>query len=142
MAAAARTPLQRFHEYLYSQVEIVGNSGANKRIHCKKCNHNFSGNVGRIHEHLKGKPGAVKGCTFSKTHDKREVLDEIDALQHALPKSNKRRFVEVSDTENASSSGLQQTPLQKSLLAAGKLGVDQALSDWVYETGIPFNVFR
>ena len=45
---------------------------------CKKCNHNFTGNPGRIHEHLKSKPGDVKGFTFNETNDKREVWDEID----------------------------------------------------------------
>ena len=67
---------------------------------------------------------------------------QIDALVHALPSSNKRKGDDVSDTENASSSGLRQMPIQERLQAAGNVGVDQALADWVYETGIPFNVFR
>ena len=140
MAEEIRTPLQQLNDYLYRQVEIVNHTGSNKRMHCKKCNHNFSGGPGRIHEHLKCKPGDVKGCTFSETNDEREVWDEIDALVHALPSSKKRKL--VSDTENADSSGLRQMPIQESMQAASKVGVDQALADWVYETGIPFNVFR
>ena len=72
----------------------------------------------------------------------KSVWDEIDALVHALPSSKKRKFDYVSDTENAGSSGLRQMPIQESMQAAGKAGVDQALADWVYETDIPFNVFR
>jgi hypothetical protein len=142
MAEETRTPLQQLNDYLYSQVAIVRQTSSNKRLRCRKCNHNFSGNPGRIHEHLKCKPGDVKGCTFSVTNDKREVWDEIDALVHALPSSKKRKVDYVSDTENAGSSGLRQMPIQESMQAAGKAGVDQALADWVYETGIPFNVFR
>ena len=142
MAEETRTPLQQLNEYLYSQVDIVSQTGSNKRLSCKNCNHNFSGNPGRIHEHLKCKSGDVKGYTFSETNDKREVWDKIDALVHALPSSKKRKFDDVSDTENAGSSGLRQMPIQESMQAAGKVGVDQALADWVYETGIPFNVFR
>ena len=73
MAEEPRSPLQQSNDYLYSQVDIVGHTGSNKRTHCKKCNHNFSGNPERIHEHLKCKPGNVKGCTFSETNGKREV---------------------------------------------------------------------
>ena len=57
---------------------------------------------------------------------------------NALPKSNKRRAVDIADTENASSPGLQQMSIQESLQEAGKQGVNQALADWVYETGILF----
>jgi hypothetical protein len=106
MAEEIRTPLQQLNDYLYRQVEIVNHTGSNKRMHCKKCNHNFSGGPGRIHEHLKCKRGDVKGCTFSETNDEREVWDENDALVHALPSSKKRKI--VSDTENADSSGLRQ----------------------------------
>ena len=95
-----------------------------------------------IHEHLKGKPGDVKGCIFALTNDKKEVYDEIDALVYALLKSKKREGADVSKPETASSSRAKQRPIQQSLQAAGKLGVDQALADWVYETGIPLNVFR
>ena len=105
MAAAPRTPLQHLHDYLYSQVDIVGQSGSNKRVHCRKCKHNFSGNAGRIHDHLIGKKGDVKGCTFSATNDKREVLEEIEALVQALPKANKRRADEGSATEIVGSTG-------------------------------------
>jgi hypothetical protein len=48
----------------------------------------------------------------------------------------------VSDTENAGSSGLKQMPIRESMQAASKVGIDQALADRVYETGIPFNVVR
>lgn len=142
MAAAPRTPLQHFHDYLHSHVEIVRQVGSNKRIRCKKCKHNYSGNAGRIHDHLVGKPSGVKACTFSETNDKREVLEEIEALVHALPKSNKRKAAEGSNTQIVARTGLQQTLIGDSLHASGKLGVDQALSDWVFEAGIPFNVFR
>lgn len=145
MAAAQRTPTQDLHAYLFSHVEIVGQTGNNKRIHCKKCTHNFSGNAGRIHEHLISKPGSVKGCTFSETHDKREVLDTIEELVNALPKSNKRKalpIVMAPEASRTASAGHLQMPIQQSMQAAGKQGVDQALADWVFEQGIPFNVFR
>ena len=143
MAATQRTPLQHFHDYLFSQVDIVGSKGSNKRIHCKKCTHNFSGNAGRIHEHLISKAGSVKGCTFAKTNDKREVLDTIDALVNALPKNNKRNAAVLALTEEpASTSGLRQMPILQSMQASSKASVDQAVADWIFETGIPFNVFR
>jgi hypothetical protein len=145
MAAAQRTPIQEFHAYLFSQVEIVGKTGNNKRIHCKKCTHNFSGNAGRIHEHLIGQPGSVKGCSFSETDDKKEVLDTIEELVNALPKSNKRRALPIVVAAEASRTfcgGPIQMPIEQSMKAAGKEGVDRALADWVYEQGIPFNVFR
>ena len=84
----------------------------------------------------------MRGCTFSESNDKREVLDELDRLVDALPKTNKRRAVDVANTENASSSVLQQMSIQQSMQGAGKQCVDQALADWVYETGIPFHVFK
>ena len=142
MTEASRTPLQQLNDYLFDQVDIVGQQGNNKRMCCKKCNHNFSGYAGRIHDHLISKVGAVRGCTFSDSSDKREVLDELDRLVNALPNTNKRKAVDVANTENASSSGLQQMSIQQSMQGAGKQGVDQALADWVYETGIPFNVFK
>ena len=142
MAAATRTPLQHLNDYLVSQCECVRQSGSNKRWRCTKCNHNFSGSVSRIHEHLKGKPGDVKGCTYSVTNDKKEVCDEIDALVYAVPKSKKHKAADVSQAETASCSGPKQMPIQQSLQAAGKVGVDQALAHWVFEAGIPFNVFR
>ena len=142
MTDASRTPLQQLNDYLFDQVDVVGQQGNNKRMRCKKCNHNFSGYAGRIHDHLISKTGAVRGCTFSESNDKQEILDELDILVDALPKTNKRRAVDVANTENASSSGLQQMSIQQSMQGAGKQGVDQALADWVYETGIPFNVFK
>ena len=66
----------------------------------------------------------------------------IHALEYALPKVKKRKAADVSDKEHASSSGAKQMPIQQSMQAAGSLGVDQALAVWVYEQGIPFNVFR
>ena len=142
MLVATRTSKQRLNDYLYSQVEIVNQAGGNKRIHCKKCTHNFSGSITRIYEHLTGKAGDVKACSFSQTIDKPAVLREIHALEYALPKVKKRKAADVSDREHASSSGAKQMPIQQSMQAAGSLGVDQALADWVYEQGIPFNVFR
>ena len=142
MTESSRTPLQQLNDYLFRQVDVVGQQGNNKRIHCKKCKHNFTGHAGRIHDHLISKAGAVRGCTFSETNDKRVVLDEIDELVNALPKTHKRRAVDVADTENASCSGLHQMSIEESMQAAGKVGVDHALADWVYETGIPFSVFR
>ena len=142
MAVATRTPKQQYHDYLYSQVEIVNHLSANKRMHCKKCGHNFSGSITRIYDHLTSKAGDVKSCTFSQTNDRRAVLDEIDALEYALPKGKKRKATAISDRERASSSQLVQMPIQQSMQAAGSLGVDQALADWTYETGLPFNVFR
>ena len=50
--------------------------------------------------------GAVRECTFSETNNKREVFDEIDELVNALPKTYKRRAVDVANTHNASCSGL------------------------------------
>jgi len=90
MDVAVRTPKQQYHDYLYNQVEIVSQSGANKRMHCKKCAHNFSGSITRIYDHLTSKAGDVKGCTFSQTNDKREVLDEIHALEYALPRKSRK----------------------------------------------------
>lgn len=142
MTESSRTHLQQLNDYLFRQVDVVGQHGNNKRIHCKKCELNFTGDAGRIHDHLISKAGAVRGCTFSETNKKREVLDEIDELVNALPKTHKRRAVDVADTENASSSGLYQMPIEESMQAAGKVGVDHALADWVYKTGILFNVFR
>jgi hypothetical protein len=51
-----------FNDYLYKQAEIVTQTGSNKRFHCKKCNQNFTGGPGRIHENLKSKAGDVKGA--------------------------------------------------------------------------------
>lgn len=134
MAAAQRTPLQQFHDYLFSQVEIVTTKGNNKRIHCKKCKHNFSGNAGRIHDHLISKLG---GCSFSETPcDKRDVLDTVDALVNALPKGSKRNAVVLATTAVGSSDGLVQGPIEQALQAASKSSVDQAVADWVYETSI------
>ena len=84
----------------------------------------------------------MKGCTFSETNEKREVLDEINELVNALPKTHKRKAIDVADTENASGSGLYQMSIMESMHAAGNVGVDHALADWVYETGITFSVFR
>ena len=143
MAATQRTPLQQFHDYLFTQVELVSSTGNNKRLHCKNCTHNFSGNAGRIHEHLICKAGSVRGCTFAETNNKREVLDSIDALVNALPKTNKRNDAVLALTEEpASTSGLRQMPIQQRMQAASKTSVDQAVADSVYETGISFNVFR
>jgi hypothetical protein len=91
---------------------------------------------------LKGKPGDVRACTFSETDDQREVWDGIDALFVALPKTKKRKPDHVSETEDTSCSGLKQMPIQQSLQAASKSSVDHALADWVYESGIPFHIFR
>ena len=111
-------------------------------MRCKKCNHNFSGYAGRVDDHLISKAGAVRGCTFSESNYKQEILDELDILVDALPKTNKRRAIDVANTDYASSSGFQQMSIQQSMQGSGKQGVDQALADWVYETGIPFNVFK
>jgi hypothetical protein len=127
---------------LFDQIDVVGQQGNNKPMHCKKWNHNFSGYAGRIHDHLISKARAVRGCTFSESSDKQEVLDELDRLVDALPKTNKRRAVDVASTENASSLVLQQMSIQQSMQGGGKEGVDQALADWVYETSIPFNVVK
>ena len=116
MTEASRTAKQQLNDYLFDQVDVVGQQGNNKRMHCKKCRHNFSGHAGRIHDHLISKAGAVGGCTFSESNDKREVLDDIERLVNALPESNKRRAVDVADTENASSSVLQQMSIQESML--------------------------
>lgn len=142
MAVAVRTPKQQWSDYLCRQVDIVNQSGTNKRMRCRKCSHNYSGSITRISEHLTGKSGDVKACTFSQTNDKREVLDELHSLEYALPKSKKRKAIELIDREHSSNSGLKQMPIQQAMQAAGSLGVDQACADWVYETGIPFNVFR
>ena len=86
----------------------------------------------------------MRGCTFSETNDKREVLNTIDELVSALPKASKRSAAVLASSvlAIASSSRLQQMPIEQSLQAASKLSVDQALADWVYEAGMPFNVFR
>ena len=128
MAATQCTPLQHFHDYLFSQVDIVDCTGSNKRLHCKKCSHNFSGNAGRAHDHLISKVGGVKGCTFAETNDRREVLDTIDALVHALPKKQNVASLALAE-EPASTSGLRQMPIQESMQAASKSSVDQALAD-------------
>jgi hypothetical protein len=90
MAVSMRTPMQQLNDHLYAQVECVTHSGTNNCHHCKKCTHNFSGSVSRIHDHLKkqAKPGDVKGCTFSETN-KKEVWDEINTLVFALQKTKK-----------------------------------------------------
>ena len=142
MTETLHPTLQQLNDYLFDQVDVIGQQGNNKRMHCKKCSHNFSGYAGRIHDHLISKAGAVRGCTFFESNDKREVLDELDRLVDALPKTNKRRAVDVANTEYASSSMFQQMSIQQSMQGAGKQGIDQALADWVYETGIPFHVFK
>ena len=145
MEVPARTPIQHLNDYLYNQVDIVRVVSGNKRFHCKHCTHNFSGQIGRVKQHLCSSAGDVKGCTFSETKRKREVLDEIEALEQALPKSKKQKLsgsTALAAAATASSSDLKQMLIQPSLSAAGKLGVDQALADWVFESGIPFNVFR
>lgn len=139
MAVAVRTPKQRWQDYLYRQVEIVNQSGANKRMRCRKCSHNFSGSITRIFEHLTGKAGDVKACTYCQTMDKRAVLDELHTLEYNLPKSKKRKASELNEREHANSSGLKQMPIEQAMQALGSLGVDQACADWVYETGMPFN---
>ena len=58
------TPLQQLNDYLFRQVDVVGQQGNNKRIHCKKCKHNFNGHAGRIHDHLISKALAVRGSIF------------------------------------------------------------------------------
>ncbi len=78
---------------------------------------------------MTGKAGDVKACTFSQTNDKQAVLDVIHALEYALPKGKKRKAAKVSDREHESSSGFKQIPIQRSMQAAGSLGVDQALAD-------------
>ena len=145
MAEAPRTALQQLNDFLFKHVIIVGQTGSNKHLTCKHCNHNFHGNAGRIHEHLKCITGNVKGCSFSVTNAQQEVCDEIDALHNAVPASKKRKAVGNRNTQlatNASSSGLRQVPIQEAMLAMSKLAVDQSLIDWVVEAGIPFNVFR
>jgi hypothetical protein len=141
MAVSVRTPKQEWSDYLYRQVEVVNTQGANKRMRCIKRSHNYSGSITRISEHLKGTSGDVKACTFSQTRDEREVLDELHSLEYALPKGKKRKAVEPAK-QAESNSRLKQVPIENAMLAAGSLGVDQACADWVYETGIPFNVFR
>ena len=85
----------------------------------------------------------MRGCTFAETNNNRVVLDSVDALVNALPKTNKRNAAVSALTEEpASTSGLRQMPIQQSMQGASKISVDQAVADWVYETGIPFNVFR
>jgi hypothetical protein len=108
MSDASRTPLQQLIDYLFDQVEIVGQQGNNKRMRCKNCNHNFSGYAGRVHDHLISKAGAVRGCTFSESNNKQEILDELDILVNALPKTNKRRAIDVANTDYASSSGIRE----------------------------------
>lgn len=85
----------------------------------------------------------MRGCTFTETNDKREVLDTIDALVDAWPKTNKRKAAILALTEEpASTSGLRRMPILQSMQAASKTSVDQVVADWIFETGIPFNVFR
>ena len=52
MTETSRTALQQLNDYLFDQVDVIGQQGNNKRMHCNKCTHNFSGYAGRIHEHL------------------------------------------------------------------------------------------
>ena len=99
MTDASRTPSQ--HDYLLDRVDVIGQQGNYKRMRCKKCNHNFSGYTGRFHDHLIGKTSAVRGCAFSESNDKQAILDELEILVYALPKTNKRRAVDIANTENA-----------------------------------------
>ena len=87
----------------------------------------------------------MKGCSFSETDDKKEVLGTIEELVNALPKNNKRKalpIVVAAEAGRTVCGGLVQMPIEQSMQGAGKQGVDRALADWVYEQGIPFNVFR
>ena len=61
----------------------------------------------------------MRECTFSETNNKREVFDEIDELVNALPKTYKRRAVDVANTQNASCSGLYQMSIEESMQASG-----------------------
>ena len=75
----------------------------------------------------------------------KKVLDTIEELVNALPHNKKRKAVPVVVNPmfaSTSPRGLTQMPIEQSMQAASKLSVDQALADWVYEQGIPFNVFR
>jgi hypothetical protein len=141
MEGPVRTPVQQLNDYLYSQFIILRVVGGNKRFNCKNCLHNFSGQIGRVKQHLCGSIGDVKGCSFSETNRKREVLNEIETLEQALPKSQKQKLnentVSVAAFATASGSNLKQVPIQTSLSAASKLAVDQALADWMFESGIP-----
>jgi hypothetical protein len=84
---------------------------------------------------------------LSETNDKQEVLDTIEELVNALPYNKKRKAVpvvvnpEFARTAPCGRMSLH-LPIEQSMQAASKLSVDQTLADWVYEEGIPFNVFR
>ena len=125
MAVAVRTPKQQWQDYLYRQVKSVNQWGDNKRMRWRKCSHNFCGSITRIFEHLTGRAGDVKACTYSQTNDKREVLDEPYILEYDLPKSKKRKAAELNEREHASSSGLKQMAIEQAMEAAGSLGVDK-----------------
>jgi hypothetical protein len=88
--------------------------------------------------------GDVKGCPSCPP----EVKDEILLLASQLPKTKKRRLNEdnLADAydvalEQSRQHG-RQIGIQEAMAAAGKIVVDQALTDLFCEAGISFNVTR
>ena len=71
MAEETRTPFQQLNDYLYRQVDIISQTGSNKRMHCKKCSHNFTGNAGRVQAEipLGHEPSPTKGLSAGATGD-------------------------------------------------------------------------
>jgi len=88
--------------------------------------------------------GDVKGCPSCPP----EVKDEILLLASQLPKTKKRRL-NADNLADAYDVALEQSRqhgrqvgIQEAMATAGKIAVDQALTDLFCEAGISFNVTR
>ena len=62
MAAATCTPLQQLHDSLHTRWKLSDNSA-----YCAECNRKFSGNAGRIYEHLKDSLAMWRGAPSLKS---------------------------------------------------------------------------
>ena len=113
------------------------------RWKCHFCDHPFSGATIRIRKHLLCEAGDVRGCPLCPE----EVKDEILLFASQLPR--KKRRVNEENLDDALDVAVEQSVQQgrqvgikEAMSAAGKIGVDHALTDLFCEAGISFNVIR
>lgn len=107
------------------------------------CDHPYTGATVRIRAHLLCEPGDVRGCPMCP----QEVKDEILLLASQLPK--KKRKINQENLNDALDVAAEQSVehgrqvgIKEAMAAAGKIGVDRALTDLFCEAGISFNVVR
>ena len=142
MPKAQPTTLQQYTDYLRAQCTVVSRTGTDVRWKCLFCDHPFSGATIRIRKHLLC-IGDVRGCPLCPE----EVKDEILLLTSQLPR--KKRRVNQENLDDALDVAVEQSVQQgrqvgikEAMSAAGKVGVDQALTDLFCEAGISLNVIR